>query len=67
MQGVYVVKYSNLPDMFAFAPYFIVVGFSEEELIDGVYSVYGKPLIMWDCDNVPDARKWIKYLQEQEE
>lgn len=65
MSKTFVVKYSNLPDSFRYAPYFVVLSSSEEKLINGIYSAYGKPLVMWECDNQTDARYWAEYLRSR--
>lgn len=65
MLNIFVVKFSDLPAKFIYAPYFISVSSSEEELVNDAFSEYGKPLAMWKCDSVFDARRWAKYLKDR--
>lgn len=61
----WVVKYSNLPNVLDYAPYFIIGSSTEEDIINGLYSAFGKPLAMWECADVEDALQWMDYLRSR--
>lgn len=65
MSDIFVVRFSDIPRSYVYAPYLISWGFSEQDLLDGAFSEFGKILVMWECSDTEEAEQWAEYLRSR--